>query len=262
MIISGAVFIGSAAFYFWPATPDEGAAIARLSELGWTVKRSPEGIQFEIADRSLPSMKDSAVFFRQLTTPFRLTFQRVNGLEGLHHLFDIGGCTKIEILTGEFTDISELSGFTHLTHLTIGQLPLNRFGTVDASPLSSLTNLEDLVLSSTRIRDIKFLENFKKLRKLIIGKTLVANSTPVSGLSLLEDLDIRGTRIEELKPINDDQSLKALMIGDEKIPSLGNLTKLSNFARLSIIGQHNLNLKPVGLLTQLESLWIWCGQAR
>jgi hypothetical protein len=206
-------------------------------------------------------MKDSAIFFRQLTTPFRLLFQRVKELDGLHYLSDINTCTKIEILAGEFTDISELSGFQHLENLTIGQLPLNGFDIVDPSPLTSLVNLKELVLRMTRIRDLQFLANFGKLKKLMVGQTLVADLSPISGIASVEDLDIRGTRVKNLQPLSNYQNLKSLMIGADQIASLDNLRNLKNLARLSIIIETDtgVDLQEVGRLTQLKSLWIWSG---
>jgi hypothetical protein len=142
MIICGVGLLGSALIYFWPTrpTPNDNASLARLAGLGWTVKPSPDGIQFEIAGGPLPPMNESADLFRALSASFRLHFQSVNGLDGLHYLSNIEHCTKIEINAGDFTNISELAGFSHLTDLIIGQVPLNGFGVVDPSPLASLTN--------------------------------------------------------------------------------------------------------------------------
>ena len=86
-------------------------------------------------------MKESANLFRALTTPFRLHFQLVNGLDGLHYLSDIENCTMIEAAISS-ANISELNGFSHLNKLIIIQVPFNGFGVVDSSPLSAMTNLK------------------------------------------------------------------------------------------------------------------------
>jgi hypothetical protein len=143
MVVFGLAFGGSAVVYFWPRSvaPDQGQALARLAELGWTVKPGPNGTDFEIADRPLPPMQESAAAFRQLVRPFRLLLQRVPGLAGLRYLNDIANCTEIDISAGEFTNISELADFVYLRNLVVSQLPLNGLGTVDASVIASLTNL-------------------------------------------------------------------------------------------------------------------------
>jgi hypothetical protein len=97
--------------------PSDTSAVAHLAELGWTVKPSQEDYLFEIAGQSLPPMQQSAAYFKQLKKPFRLHFQSVKELKGLHYLADAEGCAAMEINAGEFTDLSELAGFKHLTKL-------------------------------------------------------------------------------------------------------------------------------------------------
>ena len=170
MVICGLGLVAFAAAYFWPSGPqmDSPSAVAKLAELGWTVKPALDGIQFEVANRALPPMKESAVYFAQLSKPFSLHFQSVPGIEGLHLLAGIAGCTKIEIDAGEFTDISELRGFDHLAALTISQVPLSGIGTVDASALASLTTCGSS-FNSAKVRNVGFLAALTHLKTLSIG---------------------------------------------------------------------------------------------
>lgn len=259
MIICGVGLIASALVYFWPIppTPNDAASFARLAELGWTVKPSPDGIQFEIVGGPLPQMEKSAGLFRALKMPFRLHFQGTSGLDGLHCLSDVEGCTKIEVNAGEFTDISELEGFNHLYSLVISQVPLNGVGVVDPSPLASLTNLRELMLHWTRIRNIEFLSALTKIKSLDIGETLVSDISAISRLESLESLDIRGTRIEDLRPLSQEQNLRDLMVGSEQVPSLVNLASLENLEKVSIITQRDIDLSAVASLTNIKTLWIW-----
>jgi Leucine-rich repeat (LRR) protein len=261
IVVFGLGFAGSAVVYFWPraAAPDQGLALARLAELGWTVKPVANGTDFEIADRALPPMQESAAAFRQLTHPFRLVLQRVPGLVGLHYLNTIENCTEIDISAGEFTDISELSGFVHLHKLAVTQLPLNGLGTVDATVLASLSDLRELVLGSTRIRDVQFASTLTRLTTFNIEQTLVYDISPISGLIQLESVDIRGTRISDLRPLSEAHHLKDLMISGEQVPGLVSLAHLHNITSLSIIEQHPFDLTSVGVMTTLTRLWIWCG---
>jgi len=165
------------------------AAIASLAELGWTVKSGLNEIQFQVSGTALPPMEQSAVYFRRLNKPFDLQLGQVIGLNGLHYLSDIPGCTKIEISAGEFTDISELRGFSHLIDLGISQLPLNGYQTVDSAPLASLTNLQVLRLGSTKIRSTTFLSNLKHIKTLNLGQTLITDISALSDLHSLETLE-------------------------------------------------------------------------
>src|SRR5205823_11124769 len=137
---------------------------AELSKLGWTVHPQSDGFQFQIKFRRLPPMKKSSTYFRQLHEPFRLHFQGIKDTQGLHELADIDGCTKIEINAGEFTDISELRGFSHLTNLIITQTPINGLATVDLSPLSGLVNLRELNLFSTKATSVEPIAKLVELR--------------------------------------------------------------------------------------------------
>jgi internalin A len=233
------------------------AAVARLAELGWTVKPGDNDILFEVANRALPPMKESATHFARLKKPFTLHFQSIKSLDGLHYLADIKGCSKIEVNAGEFTDISELHGFSHLTALIISQVPLNGDGIVDASALASLSNLELLGLNSTRVRFADFLAPLKKLKTLNLGQTLIADLSSISGIKTLVSLEIRDTRIADLTPLVDDQSLAELTISSEQVPGLVNLTHLNNLKRLVLIDQRPTDLAPISSLSHLESIFIW-----
>jgi Leucine-rich repeat (LRR) protein len=236
---------------------DSQTSIDRLAALGWTVKPSQDDILFEIWDRPLPPMQESANYLAQLDKPFRLHFQQVKSLEGLHYLANLSGCTSMEISAGEFTDVSELREFTHLTKLVISQVPLNGPGVVDPSPLGSLVNLQELVLGMTRIRTADFLSNLVKMKRLYLGRTLISDISSLAGLSAIEFLDLRETRITDLSPIGNAAYLSNLEIGAEQLPGLSALTQLPNLKRLSLIDQGVVDLSTVGSLKNLESFFVW-----
>jgi len=231
-------------------------ATAHLMELGWTVKPEPDVTMFEVWSKPIPSMEESAKYFSQLNKPFKLHFQQVTGLGGLHLLASNPLCNTISVSAGEFGDISELKGFSNLTHLNISQLPLNSTDiVVETSPLASLVNLEELGLGMSRVRNIDFVRSLPKLTSLSIGQTLVTDISPLSGQPKLSTLDIRGTRVTDLSPLNSVPTLGELHIGGTQIPGLVNL-KLNNLKSLYIIEQGQIDLSPVGSLTELEGLWI------
>jgi hypothetical protein len=68
--------------------------IEKLSELGWTIQPSDTDIQFEINNKPLPDMKESAVYFARLSKPFRLHLQQVPGIAGLHLLAGLAGSSS------------------------------------------------------------------------------------------------------------------------------------------------------------------------
>lgn len=244
------------------SNPDPSAtsasAIAALARLGWTVKTTAEAIQFEVVSAPLPSMEKSSEYFVQLDRPFKLRLQSVLSLEGLHRLANVPSCVDIEISAGEFTDISELRDFSHLTRLVILQVPLNGTGVVDPSILSSLTALQELQLNDTRISNLKFLPHMPNIERLWIRNTLVEDSTPLYTSEALKYLNIRGTRIVGLKPLSQNKHLKELHIGARQVQSLLDLANVSTLTDLQVfLDRDAVNMSPVGHLSQLEALWIW-----
>ena len=257
LTVLGVLFFVAGIIWYLIPMQDTQATVARLAGLGWTVKPGQDDILFEIAGGSLPPMQESSTHFAQLNRPFRLHFQSVQGLEGLHYLADVTDCKNIEINAGEFTDISELRGFSHLTKLIISQVPLNGIGTVDSSPLSSLINLQELNLGMTRVRTLDFLASLKTLKILYLGQTLITDISPIAGLASLEYLDIRGTRVTDLLPLKQNENLTVLSVGGEQIKSIINLANLKKLKKLTIIEQGNTDLSPISTLANLEYLWIW-----
>jgi internalin A len=256
----GTLFLIASAVWFFLPTNDaqtSRSTVARLAELGWTVKPGQDDTLFEIAGGSLPQMQESATYFEQLNRPFRLHFQSVKNLDGLHYLAGIANCSSVEINAGEFTDISELRGFGHLTKLVISQVPLNGVGVVDASALSSLLNLQELSLGMTRVRSADALASLKSLKFLYLGQTLISDLSALSGLNLIEKLDIRDTRVTDLTPLAGYQNLADLTISGEQVPGLVNLAQLHKLKRLVLIDQRPVDLTPIGTLTNLESIFIW-----
>ena len=203
LAVLGVLFlVASAIWFFLPSdgTQASSATLSRLAELGWTVKPAQDEITFEIAGGSLPPMEESATYFEQYKKPFRLQFQSVKNLDGLHYLANVPNCVSLGVSAGEFTDISELRGFTHLAKLFVSQVPLNGVGVVDASPLSTLTNLNELSLSMTRVRFADPLAPLTKLRSLYLGQTLISDLSPVSGLHFNREADHQGHASNRLNP--------------------------------------------------------------
>lgn len=237
-------------------TKSSSAPIARLAELGWTVTPQPDRLQFS-AQQTLPPMAQSAELFRQLHRPFVLVLQQLSSLDGLRYLADIQECSEISVGAGEFTDVSELRGFVHLTKLSISQTPLNGHGILDASPLSALINLHELNLGMSRIKDANFVSGMSQLEKLYLGQTLIAELPSLSSLAQLRYLAIRGTRVVDLRPLRQSLLLEELEIGGAQVAALGSLSHLDNLKRLTMIEQGEVELEAIGSLASLENLFVW-----
>jgi putative cell wall-binding protein/Leucine-rich repeat (LRR) protein len=104
-------------------------------------------------------------------------------------------------------DLSVLAGRTGITNLHIYNAPLIH----DLAPLSSLTNLEYLVISGTLVTDISPITGLPALWALILSNNRISDISPLSGwASGLVDLDLSHNEIQDLGPIVDFQKNGAL----------------------------------------------------
>jgi hypothetical protein len=262
-IVFGLVSLACGYWYFRPASapavPDANA-VARLAALGWTVQPSQAGqdqIQFAVSSKPLPPMKESSDFFRQLRAPFRLQFQLVKSIDGLHYLSGIQQLIAIGINAGEFTDLSELHSLTSLESLDISQTPYNGRESVDISPLASLINLHRLHIGDTKATSLEPLRNLKKLRFLYLRDTWISDLSPISEFPELEFLDITDTRATDLHALSESKNLTELGAGSSQIPGLVSLGHLQSLKTLRVITRNEIDLVPIGGLINLEDLWIW-----
>lgn len=237
--------------------PPSKSPVAQLSDLGWTVRPGSSEVQFEIANKALPDMHDSAFYFRQLQKPFVLHLQSVKTIAGLHYLSSVANCKKIEISAGEFNDVSDLRGFQHLKSLIISQTPIDGLSTIDLTPISSLNSLRELNLFSSKFTDLSPIGGLIKLQILNIKGAPIRDLTPISRLTVVESLDVTDTGVTSLLPIKGMRSLKELGIDSKQAPSLAALSGIRSLAVLRIIDQGPVDLSSVGKLENLESLFIW-----
>lgn len=231
--------------------------IGHLNQLGWTVKNDKGDIQFEIANRSLPNMEQSAGYFRMLRKPFRLQFQQVPSIAGLSSLAGIGECVEIGISASDIEDLSELHVLKSLRKLNISQTPFTVRSTLDISPLASLVNLESLGLNMSRVSNIEPLRGLTKLVSLNIGGSLVKDLSPIKGLTLLKSVDVRDSLVTDVSALEGETALEELSIDEKQIPSLTRLSRLPNLHRLNIITQVPVDMTAVGTLSNLNFLFIW-----
>jgi hypothetical protein len=225
------------------------AAIDKLSELGWTVDHSTNETRFEITNKPLPDMEQSANYLKQLPYRFTVQLQSLSNINGLHYLAGIANLTKLSIGAGAFTDISELRTIEQLQELDISQTPLTGPGIVDAAPLASLTHLDKLVLGSTRITDIGPLASLTRLIALSLTDVPVRNLSALASLLHLKMLDIRDTEASDLSPLEHSNELETLDVGAKQVPDLPRLARLPKLKNLTVIAQSAIDLSSVGVLT-------------
>jgi Leucine-rich repeat (LRR) protein len=95
-------------------------------------------------------------------TRLTLNYNNVSDLSALRN------CKLLKRLDADRNDITDLSPISGLTKLESLALKRNR-RLVDISPIVGLTNLRSLIIVETKVSDIKFLKNLKKLERLALN---------------------------------------------------------------------------------------------
>ena len=184
---------------------------------------------------------------------------------------------RIEEITGQDGEITDLTGLEHGTQLTRLWLHSNQI--TDIRPLAGLTQLRDLGIWNNQISDITPLARLTQLQRLAIAGNPINNLRPLARLTQLRSLNISVSRISDIRPHVDLTQLESLDIWGSGSPIsdlhlLGNLTQLTglevtdaqvsdlSFLRgltqltwLDLSDNQISDLKPLAGLTQLESLF-------
>jgi len=228
--------------------------LGSLAQLGWGVKDTPDATTFEIANKELPNMEQSVKYFRVLQKPFQLHFQQVPSIAGLHFLIGLNKCFRIEISASNVNSLSELKDVSSLRHLVVGQTPFTDLSDLNIDAVSSLVNLETLVLNMSRVRSIESVRRLRKLSTFNIGGSLVNDLSPIENLRYIKSVDVRDSAVTDLSPLQSASWLEELAIDAKQAPTL---TYVPQIKKLTIIAQVPVDMKAMGSLSNLTSLFIW-----
>lgn len=135
---------------------------------------------------------------------------RVTDLEGLQYAVNL---TSLSLTGNEILkDVSQLSGLTKLV-----TLDLRGNNVTDLSPLGSLVNLKELILTGNYGRfpdyvdltDLNPLSELVGLERLELGGNQIEDLAPLSVLTNLVTLDLDLNRISDISPLVDNSGLGA-----------------------------------------------------
>ncbi|WP_142415732.1 leucine-rich repeat domain-containing protein [Hathewaya massiliensis] len=128
---------------------------------------------------------------------------------------DLESITKLYLsyLLYEDTNIEDLRYLSNLRELDLSMTELK-----DINVLSNLTNLENLSLFSTGTTDITALKNLGNLKVLNLGQNKIKDIESLKNLFKIESLNLTGNNITNLTPLANMNSLKKLKLaGNDNI---------------------------------------------
>jgi internalin A len=124
----------------------------------------------------------------------------------------------------------------------------------DLSPLSELTNLQQLCISNSSVKNLSPISNLKNLFHIEARHTLVTDLSPLSGLNNLQRIDISHTSVNDLSPISGLKNLQSLTIWGTKIIDLSPLRYLFNLQELNAIATPIADFSQLSHLKNLQHL--------
>ena len=176
----------------------------------------------------------------------------VGSLEGLQYaksatLIDIAYTSAVE---GKMlSDLSPLSNLTQLNELILKQDGIN-----DVSALSNLVNLTWLDVSGNReITDISSVEKMMKLERLIVSHNKIQNVDKLKNLDKLTYLDISYNNISSLPDMSKLKSVYFLDASHNQITDVSTISGMTELQTLNLSGNdENMDIKPLVNLLKLD----------
>ena len=147
-------------------------------------------------------------------------------------------------------DLSPISGLTQLD-----QLFLKGDGIDDISDLKNLTNLISLWLNENQIQDISAVRGMKKLSQLSLCGNKLTDVQAAMDLPRLRSLDLSRNAIETLpEDMSGLKSLISLDLSDNPgITDVSSVSSVKSLQRLSLVGDNAIkDIRPLANLTSLD----------
>jgi hypothetical protein len=126
----------------------------------------------------------------------------------------------------------------------------------DISPLSGLTNLEDLIISGQQVSDLAPLSGLVNLESLIMFGNPIASLAPLSNLTNLERLFLSNGTFSDLAPLSGLTNLTRVILDECQITDVSSLAGLTNLWYLRLLDN------PITDISALDGLSvnpIWDG---
>ena len=141
------------------------------------------------------------------------------------------------------TEITNLSGLEHATNLTALEIDNtvvgidNRSTLSDLGPLTGLTNLTVLILSSHNLSNLTPLAGLTNLQELYLADNAIVDTSALSGLTNLTMLYLVDNAIVDVSPLSGLTNLTVLELQGNAVEDVSALSGLTNLTWLNLRGQ-------------------------
>lgn len=114
------------------------------------------------------------------------------------------------------------------------KLQLGGMKIVNVEPISTLTNLSELVLSFNEIEDIQPLSTLTQLTWLNLAENKITDVQPLATLTNLTGLSLLSNQITEVEPLSSLTGLELLHLQFNQITTVESLSTLTNLEVLNL----------------------------
>lgn len=240
---------------FYPEKDD----VIQDPALHWAVRAAMNitGEKRKLTKEDVASSYVKYISYEQSSHPENFTDWKmpwyVESLEGLQYAtsarqIDIGYTAYKQ--GKRIKDLSPISGLTQLD-----QLFLKGDGIDDISALKNLTNLTSLWLNENQIQDITAVQGMKKLSQLSLCGNRLTDVQAAMDLPKLRSLDLSRNAIETLpEDMSGLKNLISLDLSDNPgITDVSSVASVKTLQRLSLVGDNAIkDIRPLANLTSLD----------
>jgi len=207
---------------------------------------------FETGNRSIDIVKT-------LPALTSLTLRANWALTDIRPLVDLPNLETLRLSQFHGSDISPIAQLKGLKSLTVSpdqhlHAPLSYF-----TPISSLTDLEELDLDGSRITDLTILWPLEKLTTLGLNNNYLTDISALARMKSLTSLSLSSNRITDFSPLAELGELEYLNLDSNPSKDMTFASNLLNLRELSFLGGNEVpDLGPLMNLPNLEKIQFYC----
>ena len=184
---------------------------------------------------------------------FILCNRYVSNLTGLEKFT---GLQQMNLISGNYTDITPISGLTNLETLAF----IANQDLTDLSPLAEMSSLRNIILTQTGNTDVNFLSGLTGLTGISLIYSPVTDIAPLMALPNLTQISLIDTKLSDPTQLFAFQQLKVLALDlndydDSELSFLSNAA-FTNLESLSLSMNHITDVTPIARMTNLLELYL------
>ncbi len=126
----------------------------------------------------------------------------------------------------------------------------------DLTPISPLTDLEQLWLEQTSVEDLTPISDFHHLEALYLNGSAVMDINPLREMENLEILELEGCKVRNLQALGNLNQLRRLSIRETEVKSLAQISGLTQLRHLDAAHTAVRDLDPLKKLKAIENLYL------